>query len=587
MAEVLDQEKQAEQTASTEQTATTEQKSAFSEAAAAPKKKKKNKKKTVRRIVALVIVAALLGGGFFAWKQFGPKKDNGEDEVLTEMVSRGSITTVVEGSGAAMPQNSKSVTLLAAGKVRDIYVSEGDFVTEGTPLFEIDSTEVEDSVLKARERVRDQERIISDRQKDLDKYLEEGVAGDARAEFGGILLTVEKQTVGEDISKKVKLAELADNSTMLLTLYFSYAYLDEIAVGQSATVSVPVTMAQLSGRVHAIHKVDYVTSEGGRMFEVVIAVDNPGTLTKDMGATATVSGKKGTVYPYAPGKLDYFRTAEIKTPLQGKLTWFDVRPYQRVEAGESIAHIQKDSEDHESKIRELTRNIDDAKKTMDDLKKSLEKEEKNLESLSALAPIDGTVLSLGIKVGEEAKAGTVAVNIADVTTMKIEAQIDEMYISFVKAGMPVDLKLGETEMVGTVDAVSLSAKSENGVARFPITILVDNEEGLLRSGAYIDYSFTASQSEDCLLVPIQCVKTAQTVDGKNCKVLYVQRSEPVENPVELAPETISPPEGFQPVYVEVGISDNRNVEIRSGVEEGEIVYAGVVETTSGGMGMMF
>lgn len=589
MAEVLDQEKQAEQPTSEGQTPaeqTTEKKSGFSETAA-PKKKKKNKRKIVRRIVTLVIIAALGVGGWFAWKQFGPKKEEAGDEVLTEMVGRGSITTMVEGSSSAMPRNSKSVTLLAAGKVRDIYVAEGDFVTEGTTLFEIDSTELEDSVLKARERVREQERVVSDRQKDLDKYLEEGVAGDAKAEFNGILLTVEKLEVGENIEKKAKVAELADNNTMLLPLYFNYAYENEIAVGQSATVSIPVTMAQIPGRVHEIHRIDYVTSEGGRMFEVVIAMDNPGSLTKDMEATATISGTKGTVYPYGLGKLDYFRTATIKIPLQGKLTWYDVHQYQRVEAGESIAHVERDRDEHETKIRNLTRDIDDAKKTLEDLKKSLEKEEKNLESLSATAPIDGTVLSLGIQIGEEAKAGTVAVSIADMTTMKIEAQIDEMYISFIRKGMPVNLKLGETELVGTVDTVSLSAKSENGVARFPVTILVDNEEGLLRSGAYIDYSFMASQSEDCLLVPIQCVKSAQTADGQNCKVLYVQSDEPIENPVEFAPETISPPEGFQPVYVEVGISDNRNVEIRSGVEEGVTVYAGVVETTNYGMGMMF
>lgn len=595
MAEVLDQEKQAEQPASNAQAPAeqkpeqqAERKSGFSGSdTPAPKKRKKNKKKIVRRIVTLVILAALAVGGFFAWKQFGPKKDTGEGEVLTEVVSRGSITTIVEGSASAAPRNSKSVTLLAAGKVRDIFVAEGDFVTAGTPLFEIDSTELEDTVLKARERVRDQERIVSDRQKDLDKYLAEGVAGDAKAEFGGILLKVETLEVGENVEKKTKVAELADNNTMLLKLYFNYVYENEISVGQSATVSIPISMAQISGRVHEIRRVDYVTNEGGRMFEVVIAMDNPGTLTKDMEATATINGTNGTIYPYGPGKLDYLRTATIKTPLQGKLTWFDVHQYQRVEAGESIAHVERDRQEHEDKIRSLTRDIDDAKKTLEDLKKSLEKEEKNLESLSATAPIDGTVITLGIQIGEEAKAGTVAVSIADMTTMKIEAQIDEMYINFIEKGMPVDLKMGETELMGTVDSVSLSAKAENGVARFPVTILVDNEEGILKSNAYVDYSFTASQSEDCLLVPIQCVKTAQTIEGKNCKVLYVESDVPFENPVEFAPETIAPPEGFQPVYVEVGISDNRNVEIRSGVEEDTVVYAGVVENTNGGMGMLF
>ncbi len=578
MAEVLDQEnKAAEQgTAGTP---------AFSETTPAPKKKKKNRKKIIKRIIIIAILAALAGGGIYYWKNHR-SSDNTEAEVLTDMVSRGSITSVVEGSGAAVAKNSDSVTLLAEGKVREVFVSEGDFVTKGTPLFEIDSSELEDSVLSARQRVRDQERILTDRERDLKKYLDKGVAGDVKAEYDGILIDVkDSYKVGDEVTEKTVFATLADNTTMKLKLYYSYAYDGKIAVGQDATVYIPVTMAQLPGRVDEIHKVDYITPEGGRMFEIVVTVSNPGTLTKDMDATATVLVDGELVYPYAPGKLDYLRTAELKVPLDGKLTWIEANKWQKLATGDSIARIEKDLEDHEDRVRDLQKAVDDAQKSLEDSRKSLEKEEKNLRSLSAVAPIDGTVLSVGIKTGENAKAGTVAVNIADMTTMKIEAQIDEHYIQFVKAGMPVDLKLGETVLYGTVESVSLSAKSENGVARFPITILVDNEDGSLRSNAYVDYSFTASQSDDCLLVPIQCVKSAQTADGQNCKVLFVAEDSPTESTVELDTAMMQIPNGFRPVYVEVGISDNRHTEILSGVEEGTVVYAGVVQNDS--MGMMF
>ncbi len=576
MAEVLDQEK--EQSGA-------EKASAFSEAAPVPKKKKKNKKKLVRRVVALVVAAGLLGGGIYFWKHRSPS-DNGE-EVLTEMVSRGSITTVVEGSGAAVAKNSASVTLLSAGQVRDIFVAEGDYVTKGTQLFSVDSKEAQDAFDNARERVRKAEQYLADQQRALNKELEKDMAGDVKAEYAGILTKVEEgYAVGDDVTEKTSVfATLADNTVMLLKLYFSYAYENEIAVGQSASVSIPVTMTQLGGRVHEIHKVDYITPEGGRMFEVVIAVDNPGTLTKDMEATATVAGTNGTVYPYRSGVLDYLRTTELKAPVSGKLTWYQAYQWQKLAAGESIAHIEKDAEDREDDLQRLNDNVHDAEQSLDEARKTLEKEQKNIDSLSSTAPIDGTVLSIGITVGEEAAAGTVAMNIADVTTMKIETQVDEMYVSFVKPGMPVDLQLGETAMIGTVETVSLSAKSENGVARFPMTILVDNSDELLRSGAYIDYSFTASQSDDCLLVPIQCVKSAQTMDGENCKILFVQSDEPIESAVELDTGMMSIPDGFQPVYVEVGISDNRNSEIVSGVEEGMIVYAGIMNNDN--MGMMF
>ena len=217
----------------------------------------------------------------------------------------------------------------------------------------------------------------------------------------------------------------------------------------------------------------------------------------------------------------------------------------------------------------------------------LERAQETLDALNGIAPIDGTVLSLGVQAGEEVKSGTVAVSIADTSTMIVNTQIDEMNVSYAKAGMMVDIQLWENQMSGTIESVSLTANSENGVARFPMVISVDNSEGLLMSGAYVDYSFTASQSEDCLIVPIQCVKSAQDMNGESCKVLFVQSEEPPENVAELSVDIAEIPEGFWPVIVETGISDSYNVEILSGIEEGASVYAGVMNNESGGIGMYF
>ncbi len=568
MAEVLDQEAPQTETPAAQQAPAA---SGFSEAAPAPRKKKKNRKRIIRRIITLLILAALLVGGYFLWKRLGADKDEGTGEVLTEMVSRGSITSVVEGSGAAVAKNSASVTLLSGGQVLDVYVKEGDYVHKGDPLYTIESSDAE-------ARVNDALKSISNYEKELSKLREEANDLNVRAEYTGKLLNVSDIKVGDAISKNQEIATLVDDTKMLLSLYFSYIYENDIFVGQEATVSVPITMAQLPGTVHEIHKVRRVSPEGSNLFEVVFVLDNPGSLTADMEATATVLAEGETVYPYEAGKLKYFRENKLKAKVNGDVSWVSLYNYGPVSAGQSVLTLTADSS--ETEIASLENQLRSARRTLEDA-------QKNLDSLNAFAPIDGTVLSIGITQGEEAKTGTVAVNIADTTTMIVNTNVDEMYVSFVKAGMPVDLKLGERDMIGLIDSVSLSAKSENGVARFPMVISVDNSEELLMSGAYVNYSFTASQSEDCLLVPIQCVKSAQTAAGDNCKVLFVQSDVPLESSVELDLAMMTIPEGFQPVYVEVGISDNRNTEILSDIEEGTVVYAGVVDNGGGGFGMYF
>lgn len=169
-------------------------------------------------------------------------------------------------------------------------------------------------------------------------------------------------------------------------------------------------------------------------------------------------------------------------------------------------------------------------------------------------------------------ANTTAISIADTSTILIDATVDERNISYVKAGMSVDLDQWGTKFTGTVDSVSLNSKVENGVASYPMVISVDNADGSLMSGGNVTYSLIASQNDNCLTPPIQSVKNAQFADGSSGYVVFVKADKAPDNTAELAVPVDGVPDGYYPVPVEIGISDNYNVEIKSGVEEGTTVF---------------
>ena len=52
----------------------------------------------------------------------------------------------------------------------------------------------------------------------------------------------------------------------------------------------------------------------------------------------------------------------------------------------------------------------------------------------------------------------------------------------------------------------MTASGENGVASVPAVVTVDNFDGSMIPGTYVSYSFVASESDNCLVVPIQAVK---------------------------------------------------------------------------------
>lgn len=547
MAEVMDNIKQE---------AAVSEDNGFPEQKTPQKKHKKFPKKAVIAVLCLLVA----GAGIAALVKFLDNKKP-EEEILREMVSRGAITSTVEGSGAVVAKNSDSVTILSSGQVMEVFVSEGDFVTAGTPLFLVKSAEAE-------ERVNQEMKTVSNYQKQLSALYASAQDLNVRADYSGKLQDVEMIHVGDTVSKGMRIATLVDDSRMRLSLYFSYAYENEVYPGQVASISVPAMASQLTGQVEEIHKVEYISPEGGRMFEVVIVFNNPGTLTEGMTASATLMGSKEQLYPYDSGEMQYYRTSDLVAKVSGTVAKVNLFNYAKVSAGDVLLSLRAD--DNDTEVAGLENGLQSALK-------SLEEAQKTLDSLNAVAPIDGTVLALGIAPGDEVKPGTVAVSIADTRTMVINATIDEMNIAYVKPGMPVDIDQWGTPAVGEVESVSLSGQYENGVSRFPVTIVVDNSDGTLMSGSYVQYSFVASQNDDCLLVPIQCVKYVETEAGTQ-KALFVESEERPENALDLMTEMPDIPEGFWPVAVETGISDSYNVEIISGVEEGTSVFMSKVMT---------
>lgn len=536
----------------------------FEDAPAPGATKKRKKKGTARRIIVSALVLALLGGGgYFGWKKLvGDKTNQGDAEVLTDMVQRGSITSTVQGSGVTVAKDSASLTLLSAGLVEEVFVSEGDYVHQGDPLYSIDSSAVEEEIAA-------QQKYISDLQKELAGYSVDPAKLVVKADYAGRLMNVQRYDVGDPISEGSPVATLVDDTKLLLPLYFSYAYENEIAVGQSATISIPALMSELTGKVYEIHKVERISPQGSKLFEVVFVLDNPGTLSEEMDASATLMNGSEPIYPYESGKLAFFRSKNILAKASGTVastaSLFD---YTRVSAGQTLIRIQADS--NEAMIVAKQNQIKAEQDKLNEIYK-------RLNQLNASAPIDGTVLTLGLVAGQEAAAGTIACNIADTSTMIVNASVDEMNVAYVKPGMMVMIDQWGTQTFGTVESVSLTGQYENGVSRFPMVISVDNSEGALMTGSYVNYSFNASQSDDTMLVQVQSVKYVETEQGSQ-KVLFVRADERPENAIDLMVEMPDIPEGYWPVPVETGISDNYNVEILSGVEEGTEVYMSKVRS---------
>ena len=521
MSEVMEREDQAQQ-----ETAPAVQEPEAASAKPSLKEKWKGlpKKKRRRIIRWCVIILILLAAATLLYKLLGGKSEE-ESQVITDMVQYGAITSTVEGSGLPKAKTSETITLTTAGTVQDVLVTEGQQLSA----------------------------------------LNKDIAGlNLSAGYPGKLMETVTLNPGDTISKGTKVAVLADDTRLRLEQYYSYAYAGDLYVGQTVDVSIPALMASVPGRVEAVHMVSRITPEGSKLFSAEIILDNEGALSAEMTASAIVKVNGETVYPYEPGKLEYYRVGDLCSTVSGTVISSGLVDYLQVSAGQVLVRI--DGEESESEIFSVQQSLEEAQK-------ALETAQKNLDNCNAVAPIDGTVMSLNLQPGAEIEANTAVITIADTSTILVDATVDERNISYVKPGMSVNIDQWGNQFFGMVESVSLNSKAENGVATYPMVISVDNADGSMMTGSYITYSLVASENDNCLVVPIQCVKSVPLDDGTAADVVYVKTDSRPENAIDVSiPVDGVPEKGFWPVPVEIGLSDDYNVEIKSGLEEGMEVF---------------
>ena len=529
--------------------------------------KKKQRKKVRNTIIALVVLAVLAVGGFFLYR-FLTAKEAVNSQIQTQPAQISSIQSMVQGSGNAKAKDTAAITLTQGGTVQEVFVTAGDTVTEGQPLYTIRSQAAEDEVTAAQEKVSNLQKDMADLHKALNNLT-------VRAPFAGKLIEVSEFETGSTVSSGASVATLVNDKKLKLSLYFSYAYENDIYVGQSVSVSIPAVMDSFTGSVEQVNKVHYITPEGADHFEVVVAFDNPGTLTEGMTASAALTAANGTpIYPYENGTTKYYETRKIVTEAGGPLLSANLLCYSNVSAGQTLLSMGSDTID--SDIRAKQKEIDDAMEKLTEAQKAL-------NNFNAVAPIDGTVTTCTLAEGAEVKSGDTVIIISNTTTMLVNITVDDRNISFVKPGMTVDLTdWNGNVFTGTVSSINTgSAEAGQGMTSFPVTLTVDNYDGSLLEGVWLDYSFVASQSDDCIVVPMQSVKYVSDENGETASVVFIKADSKPENTVAIdipptepgaTPLYPSESEGFYPVPVTTGLSDNYNVEIKEGLTGDEEVF---------------
>ena len=189
---------------------------------------------------------------------------------------------------------------------------------------------------------------------------------------------------------------------------------------------------------------------------------------------------------------------------------------------------------------------------------------------SASAASSGSDSSGTIGTSDYSLYETAAFSIASATEASVSINVDELDILSVKEGQTATVTLDALdgqEFEGTITEVSNEASSGNSSTKYPVTITFEKTEDMLL-GMSASATIHVNEAEDAVLIPVYALQ-----EKGDSTFVYTKK----DSDGNLSGE----------VEVETGISNGSQVEITSGLEEGDTVYYLKAESsdTSSGQNM--
>ena len=222
------------------------------------------------------------------------------------------------------------------------------------------------------------------------------------------------------------------------------------------------------------------------------------------------------------GKVDI---KEYVYDQQGQLK---LKEYKGYAGKETIEQADRDLALAESKLNDARREYERLLQGEDSAKvaaakASVEASQATINSLYLLAPFDGQILSLDNRVGDSVESGEISVNIADLTNLYVEAQIDESDIANVKLGNHAEITVDAANGVvfmGQVSAINPVGETVSNVVKYTVRVDLDSldEDIFLPLGATANVVIQVKEAELTLAVPIIAIQN----DEKSEYVLVLE-----------------------------------------------------------------
>ena len=544
----------------------------------APKKKMR---KGIKRLIILGAVVIALAGGFFVYRGVASAAEAEAAfgaEPSYDQATTGDISLTVSGSGNLGSAETLNISTDTQIIAEDVLVAEGDTVTADQPVIKLDVDAMQSNADDLQEQ-------IAAQQISIDTTNQVTTTLNVKSPVDGWVKNVkldEDDYIEDAMAESGYVALVATEERELV------AVPEGTSLTEGAEVKVKCEGHRLSGEV--------VSKEG----ILYVSID---TIRRTVGAAAVVYDTDGNELYEGTIELAAYEPIESS---YGIITDVGFSEDEEIEAGEAIYTASQYSQD-----------VKDMYTALEDLKEQYDSITKLITAGQITSPRAGVVSAVSATDGQTVEADTTLLTITSTDIWTATVSVDELDINSIKVGQSVDVELdslpNET-FEGTVTGISDMGTASGGITTYNVYVSVQDNDSF-KINMTLNCEIKAQEATGAILAPVDDVRTA---GNKSYVMVKVERSEADKAAIRqlitdndwqglaaymgadaetLGISVLSTPSEL--LYadvraVETGIEDASNVEIKSGLSEGEQILKGESDDSDsgeftfgmGGMGSM-
>lgn len=193
---------------------------------------------------------------------------------------------------------------------------------------------------------------------------------------------------------------------------------------------------------------------------------------------------------------------------------------------------------------------------------ALEQARNNLDEARIVAPFDGVVAAVNVRVGEVAVGALPAVVLVDNRQYHVDVAVDEVDITRIAPGQVVTVTLDGLPndiFSGVVDRIAPQSTLTAGIVSYPVRVLVQSQDARLRSGLTATAEIVIQEERDVVLAPNWAIRRDRVTGQAFASVLRDGQIQEVEVALGLRNESFS--------QVVSGLSEGDTVAIQTTREQ--------------------